>query len=564
MLMLQLICFCLLTAVWADYVDLPHGRLQGHRLLSRKVREIFSFQGIPYAKPPVGELRFQPPQPPEPWTGVLNVTKVGPDCIQKPFPKLPSSPEIEGDEDCLYLNVYTPQLPTDGEATELLPVMFWIHGGSWEGGSGSTNLYGPQYLLDREIVLVTINYRLGALGFLSTGDEVCPGNNGLKDQVAALRWLRDNIAAFGGNPDSVTIFGQSAGGASVHYLMLSEANRGLFHRGISESGAATCTWALPANDVVKKLGDQIAADMGCPTQPSSELISCLRNVEAEKIVRHTPEFLGEGGHINTCFVPVVESAVGEDDEIFISKTTLETILSTPGQYLVPWMVGFNSGDGAVIAARMFQSEDVIQKLNKDFEEVIVNELLSWSKETQTEKRETAKRIREFYFGDKPISKDTRNAMVEVYTDSLFGTGMESAVKIHTKAGASVYYYYFDYRGKNSYSAIFGDPTEDYGVCHMDELMYLFPEDNYLFPNSTKTAKDDEMVDILTTLWTNFSRTGNPTSQASNSVKWPPVSSSEVMEYCHIDSTGLHVERNLLTDRFKLWSSILPSADDIMD
>ncbi|KAJ4446942.1 hypothetical protein ANN_13644 [Periplaneta americana] len=353
MLTLRLVCVCFLAAVWADYVDLPHGRLQGHRLLSRKGREIFSFQGIPYAKPPVGELRFQnmpilcmfmvcamevpcvpslnindafrtegyhieeyllfmrlderlgivkeqgnerganrpthfdigcharipsrntilrwvasfritgstlkkkspgrnsialrlseatvrsralrllslgpfegPPQPPESWTGVLKATKEGPDCIQKPFPELPSLPEIVGDEDCLYLNVYTPRLPADGEATELLPVMFWIHSGGWVSGSGSSDLYGPQYLLDKEIVLVTINYRLGPLGFLSTGDEVCPGNNGLKDQLAALRWVRDNIAAFGGNPNSVTIFGESAGGASVHHHVLSESSRG--------------------------------------------------------------------------------------------------------------------------------------------------------------------------------------------------------------------------------------------------------------------------------------------------------------------------------------------------
>ncbi|KAJ4446944.1 hypothetical protein ANN_13646, partial [Periplaneta americana] len=288
MLTLQLICFCLLAAVWADYVDLPHGRLQGHRLLSRKGREIFSFQGIPYAKPPVGELRFQPPQPPEPWTGVLKATKEGPDCIQRPFPARPNSPEIVGDEDCLYLNVYTPQLPADGEATELLPVMVWIHGGGLLGGSGSTDLYGPQYLLDKEIVLVTINYRLGPLGFLSTGDEVCPGNNGFKDQVAALRWVRDNIAAFGGNPDSVTIFGESAGGVSVHYLVLSEASRGLFHRGISQSGTATCTWSLASQSIHKESRQTLADKLDCPTEPSSELISCLRKVDADKIVRNTP------------------------------------------------------------------------------------------------------------------------------------------------------------------------------------------------------------------------------------------------------------------------------------
>ncbi|XP_069696461.1 esterase E4-like isoform X1 [Periplaneta americana] len=560
MLTLRLVCVCFLAAVWADYVDLPHGRLQGHRLLSRKGREIFSFQGIPYAKPPVGELRFQPPQPPESWTGVLKATKEGPDCIQKPFPELPSLPEIVGDEDCLYLNVYTPRLPADGEATELLPVMFWIHSGGWVAGSGSSDLYGPQYLLDKEIVLVTINYRLGPLGFLSTGDEVCPGNNGLKDQLAALRWVRDNIAAFGGNPNSVTIFGESAGGASVHHHVLSESSRGLFHRGISESGTATCMWALTAASTHKENREKLAAEMGCPTQPSSELISCLRNVDAEKIIRSTPPLIDKDGGLHIPFGPVVESAVGEGDEMFISATPLEAILSTARQHLVPWMAGFTSGDGAILAARMYQRGTLIKKLDEDFENIIVNNFLSGSKETQTERTETAKRIREFYFGDKPINKDTRKALAKMYTDVMLGIGTDSAVKLHSKAGATVYYYHFDYRGKNSFSSVFGGTNEDYGVCHMDELMYLFPQD-HMFPNSTKTKEDDEMVDIMTNIWTNFARTGNPTSEVCNLVKWRPVSCTKIMECGHIDSTGLHVEHNLLKDRMKLWSSIsLTSAD----
>ncbi|XP_069696462.1 carboxylic ester hydrolase-like isoform X2 [Periplaneta americana] len=558
MLTLQLIWFCLLAAVWADYVDLPHGRLQGHRLLSRKGREIFSFQGIPYAKPPVGELRFQPPQPPEPWTGVLKATKEGPDCIQRPFPAKPSSPEIVGDEDCLYLNVYTPQLPEDEEATELLPVMFWIHGGGWVGGSGSTELYGPKYLLDKEIVLVTINYRLGPLGFLSTGDEVCPGNNGFKDQVAALRWVRDNIAAFGGNPGSVTIFGESAGGASVHYLVLSEVSRGLIHRGISQSGAATCMWALTSQSAHKKSRETLAADVGCPTQPSSELISCLRNVDAEKIIRSTSELIGADGNPKIPFGPVIENVVGEGDEKFISKSALETILSTPGEHLVPWMAGFTSGDGAILVATMFQSEAAIQKLDEDFENVVHN-FLSSSKETSKERKKTVRRIREFYFGNKPINKDARKAVVDMYTDLYFSIDMDSGVKLHSKAGATVYYYYFDYRGENSFSSIFGGTNEDYGVCHMDELMYLFPQD-HIFSNSTKTTEDDEMVDIMTTIWTNFARTGNPTSEACNLVKWRPVSSPKSVEYGHIDSRGLRVKSNLLKENLKLWSSIALTAD----
>ncbi|KAJ4446943.1 hypothetical protein ANN_13645 [Periplaneta americana] len=371
---------------------------------------------------------------------------------------------------------------------------------------------------------------------------------------------------------------------------------GLFHRGISESGTATCIWALSAASTHKENREKLAAEMGCPTQPSSELISCLRNVDAEKIIRSTPPLIDKDGGLHIPFGPVVESAVGEGDEMFISATPLEAIRSTPGQHLVPWMAGFTSGDGAILAAngstrradiiiidrqkdkgvildptirfemheqqpqevcrekqviyepccqhlgaqyhithwtvfglmfgaRMYQRGTLIKKLDEDFENIIVNNFLSGSKETQTERRETAKRIREFYFGDKPINKDTRKALAKMYTDVMLGIGTDSAVKLHSKARASVYYYHFDYRGRTA-SAQFleartrttvpqnGDLTSDLergeeelaGVCHMDELMYLFPQD-HMFPNSTKTKEDDEMVDIMTNIWTNFARTG---------------------------------------------------------
>ncbi|XP_069696457.1 carboxylic ester hydrolase-like isoform X2 [Periplaneta americana] len=581
MLTLQLICFCLLTAVWADYVDLPHGRLQGHRLLSRKGREIFSFQGIPYAKPPVGELRFQPPQPPEPWTGVLDATKEGPDCMQRPLPPRPKSPEVVGDEDCLYLNVYTPLLPADGEVAELLPVMFWIHGGGWVAGSGSSDLYGPQYLLDKEIVLVTINYRLGAFGFFSTGNEVCPGNNGFKDQVAALRWVRDNIAAFGGNPDNVTIFGHGAGGASVHYLMLSAAGKGLFHRGISQSGTATSLWALPSPGTSEISGLRLAYYLDCPTEPSSLMISCIREVDAEEIILSISELTvqyADGGPDtpDIRFGPVVEKAVGEGDEMFLSKTAMGTVLASYNKHrIVPWMVGFTSGDGAIIIEEMHHYDTIFQnwkKLQLDLQD-LEDSFRSRDNETRRGQAEIRQWIKAFLFDYEPLDKDSRKVLIEMYTDLYFIDGADAAVRIHynTLPTTYSYYYYFDYRGKNSYSTVFGRPTENYGAYHMDELMYLFPQD-HIFSNSRKTVEDDEMIDIMTTIWTNFARTGSPTSEVCNLVKWKPVSppdskwqlgsfsSPEVVEYGHIDRTGLHVENKPLKGDFRVWDFIADESE----
>ncbi|KAL3282159.1 hypothetical protein HHI36_005354 [Cryptolaemus montrouzieri] len=162
------------------------------------------------------------PVPIEPWKDVLDATKPHAVCPQRDIYR--RTDLIEGDEDCLYLNVYTPRLPS--ENLELLPVMVFFHGGGFLCGGGNSYWYGPDVLLDRDIVLVVTNYRLGALGFLSTGDSVSPGNYGLKDQSLALKWVKKNIEYFGGDPDSITLFGESAGGASANYHMLSPLSKG--------------------------------------------------------------------------------------------------------------------------------------------------------------------------------------------------------------------------------------------------------------------------------------------------------------------------------------------------
>lgn len=197
------------------------------------------FRGIPYAAPPVGPLRFRPPRPPEPWSGVRDATAFGPSAPQNPMLlPLPGMDVGRTDEDCLYLNVWTPA--ADGGRR---PVLFWIHGGGFVIGSGSQIVYDGAALAKRgDVVVVTVNYRLGPLGFLYLKD-LCPdlegaaGNEGIRDQIAALEWVRDNIAAFGGDPGNVTVFGESAGGMSVGTLLGAPAARGLFRRAIPQSGA---------------------------------------------------------------------------------------------------------------------------------------------------------------------------------------------------------------------------------------------------------------------------------------------------------------------------------------
>ena len=206
---------------------------------------IVRFCGVPFAAPPVGELRFRPPQPPEAWTGVRPATSFGPISPQNPslMDALFGGESEPWDEDCLYLNVWTPSVPGTTAERDPLPVMVWIHGGGFEMGSGSSPLYHGESFARNGAVLVTLNYRLGALGFLELGsvDPALTGSGavGLLDQIAALEWVRDNISAFGGDPDRVTIFGESAGAFSVSLLLSMPRAAGLFHRAIAQSGSAS-------------------------------------------------------------------------------------------------------------------------------------------------------------------------------------------------------------------------------------------------------------------------------------------------------------------------------------
>nr|XP_002730994.1 PREDICTED: carboxylesterase 3B-like [Saccoglossus kowalevskii] len=191
-------------------------------------RTVHVFKGIPYAEPPVGDLRFAPPKPKTPWQGEYDAADYGASCPQITMEIVP--PEKLQDEDCLFLNVFVPQPRTVKAA-----VMIWIHGGGFMIGSGSHMYDATALVALNDVIVVTLNYRVGAFGFLSTGDDVLPGNNGLLDQIEALRWVQNNIAAFGGDPDCVTIFGESAGAMSAHLLVLSPLANGLFHRAIMQA-----------------------------------------------------------------------------------------------------------------------------------------------------------------------------------------------------------------------------------------------------------------------------------------------------------------------------------------
>ncbi|GMT22389.1 hypothetical protein PFISCL1PPCAC_13686, partial [Pristionchus fissidentatus] len=223
-------------------VETSYGKVQGRRLIYEGAKQVDAFQGIPFASPPVGELRFKKPVPPACWNGIKETKKFAARSLQGP--RNPEDYEMNGipSEDSLYLNVFTPcwKAPEEG-----FPVIVFIHGGAFIAGQASD--YGDigicENIVSRDIVFVTIQYRLGYLGYFTTGDAECPGNFGLWDQVEALKWVQMNIEAFGGNKNNVTLGGQSAGAASVDMLHLSPHSAGLFHKAICMAGTAECAWA---------------------------------------------------------------------------------------------------------------------------------------------------------------------------------------------------------------------------------------------------------------------------------------------------------------------------------
>lgn len=260
----------LVTISFGQIIEIEDGLIIGREMETRSNVPFNAFLGIPFARPPIGELRFRPPERNEPWNGVLNCTVFGPMCMQAGVGGL-------GSEDCLQLNVFTKNLPFN-ETVELKPVIVYIHGGGFEAGTAIN--HGPEYLMDRDIVLVTIQYRLGAFGFMAVGRADVTGNQGLKDQTMALRWVQANIHHFGGDRDRVTITGLSAGSFSVTAHMISPMSQGLFHNVIGMSGSIASQIRPDTTNI--EIVRELSTRVNCTIETVDGMIDCLRNVSFER------------------------------------------------------------------------------------------------------------------------------------------------------------------------------------------------------------------------------------------------------------------------------------------
>ncbi|VVC27653.1 Hypothetical protein CINCED_3A014226 [Cinara cedri] len=440
--------------------------------------------------------------------GVWNATIPGSDCIGLNHATF----RVVGQEDCLYLNVYTPKLPREGLISGgLMNVIVYIHGGAFQFGAGIS--FGPHYLLDdNDFVYVSINYRLGPLGFASTGDGTLPGNNGLKDQVAALKWIQRNIVAFGGNPGAVTIAGMSAGAASVHYHLVSPMSLGLFNRVIAESGSALCHWAYTENVVEKTKA--LAEFLGCPTYYSTDTVKCLRSRPALAITESLKNFLPWKYNPFSPFGPSVETAG-------VERFLPDLPENLPAQD-IPLLFSFTQDDGLYPSAELVSLEETLLDMETNWN-YILPFLLDYNNTISDEslRPEIAQKIKTFYFKNNPVSVNTKNNVIQMTSDRMFKEPVARAAKLlASKSKSPVFFYEFGYKGKYSLSDkyIKSGNSDGLGVAHGDDTMYII-KTKYGDPH--KNAEDAKLIPVMVNIWSSFSKTGIP--DIGNSVVWSPLS-----------------------------------------
>lgn len=376
--------------------------------------------------------------------------------------------------------------------------MVWFHGGGWRAGSGSNSIFDGANLASKGVVVVTVNYRLGPFGFFSTGDDVMPGNYGMLDQVLALRWVRDNIRAFGGNPGSVTIFGESAGAASSSLHVLSPMSRGLFHRAIMESGSSFNLWgterpatAVKLDNITRMVGERV----GCRFPGSPELLSCLRNVDARNLLNAHLAVRSEL-RIEIPLTPRVERRFG-----FLPDYP-KRLLETGAFSRVDTLRGFNSGEYSYFISDPENNGITRNEFNATFERFFSKYLLNEQAHdflVQAVNRE--------YLGGVADPIAIRSSMVNAFADVGFGLGsvLELQKLLEHGGGSSNHYLYeMDYRTSQTTTPAWK------GVLHAGELTLVFMN-TFPIPFSYSSPTDIAMGEKVQTLWTNFARTGNPTA-----------------------------------------------------
>lgn len=557
----------------ADFiVQTRTGRVRGIRLPVPDRSYVTAFLGIPFAEPPVGRRRFRPAEPKHQWSGVYDANAYPNACYQfvdTSFPGFQGSemwnPNREMSEDCLYLNVWVPSSPRPHNLT----VMVWIYGGGFYSGSSSLDVYDGRYLAHSEtVIVVSMNYRIGAFGFLALhGSSEAPGNVGLLDQRMALQWVQDNIHFFGGNPKQVTIFGESAGGASVGFHLLSPDSRPTFTRAILQSGVPNCPWASVSPAEARRRATQLGKLVGCNGGNDTELVDCLRRKTPQELIDQEWQVLPWSALFRFSFVPVVDGEVLPD--------TPEAMLSSGNFKDTQILLGVNQDEGSyflLYGAPGFSKDNESLISREDFLEgvklsvphandigleAVVLQYTDWMDENNGLKNRDAM---DDIVGDHnvicPLAHFARSyAQHNILKTNMGGPGF-GMINSGGNSQGGVYLYLFDHRASNLAW------PEWMGVIHGYEIEFVFglPLEKRL----NYTLEEEKLSRRMMRYWANFARTGNPNEGlADRGKRWPVFTVSE-QKHVGLNTEPLKIHKGLRNQMCAFWNRFLPRLLNITD